>query len=46
MDMALGFISDVFGRETADKISISAEYAWHDNPDWDPFAEKIFGSNI
>jgi hypothetical protein len=46
MDMALGFISDIYGRETADEVALTAEYDWHDNPDWDPFAEKIFGSNI
>ncbi|GBB90856.1 hypothetical protein RclHR1_17980001 [Rhizophagus clarus] len=46
MDMALGFISDVFGREAADEIAITAEYEWHDNPHWDPFAERIFGKNI
>ncbi|GBC09107.1 hypothetical protein RclHR1_08600005 [Rhizophagus clarus] len=41
MDMALGFISDVYGREVADNIALRTEYDWHDNPDWDPFSDKI-----
>lgn len=46
MDMALGFISDIYGKEKANEVAIQAEYDWHDDPHWDPFAEKIFGSNI
>lgn len=45
MDMALGFISDIFGRKAADEVALTAEYDWHDNPDWDPFADKILGTN-
>ncbi|RIA93151.1 ThiJ/PfpI domain-containing protein [Glomus cerebriforme] len=46
MDMALGFISDVYGKEIANKIASKTEYDWHDNPDWDPFSDKILEKNI
>ena len=37
-DMALGFIADVCGRETAEKTARYAEYTWNDDPANDPFA--------
>jgi putative intracellular protease/amidase len=40
MDMALGLIAAVFGRETALEAADRAEYAWHEDRDWDPFAER------
>ncbi|WP_170238655.1 DJ-1/PfpI family protein [Streptococcus suis] len=38
MDMALGFVSDQFGRVLAEKIARQAEYNWQDSPDRDDFA--------
>ncbi|MDY0235607.1 MAG: DJ-1/PfpI family protein [Gudongella sp.] len=40
MDMALGFIRDIFSREKADKAAKYIEYIWNDNPDYDPFSLK------
>jgi len=40
MDMALGFISDRYGKEKADLVALLSEYTWHEDPDWDPFSEK------
>ena len=37
-DMALGFIADVFSRETAEKTARYAEYSWNPDPAHDPFA--------
>ena len=37
-DMALGFIADVCGCETAEKTARYAEYTWNDDPANDPFA--------
>jgi len=39
MDMALGFISDMEGKEKAIEISNRIEYSWHDNPEDDPFSK-------
>lgn len=39
MDMNLAVIAHVCGEETARQISVWAEYEWHDDPSWDPFAE-------
>lgn len=39
MDMALGFISDHWGREKAERIALWAEYEWNDDPAADRFAE-------
>ncbi|CAB5210463.1 unnamed protein product [Rhizophagus irregularis] len=41
MDMALGFISDVYGRKVANDVALKTEYDWHTDPNWDPFGEKI-----
>lgn len=38
IDMALGFISDKFGKAKADEISRSIEYVRNTNPDEDVFA--------
>ncbi|RIA97238.1 ThiJ/PfpI domain-containing protein [Glomus cerebriforme] len=46
MDMALGFISDKYGKEVAENVALQTEYDWHKNPDWDPFGDKVFGTNI
>jgi putative intracellular protease/amidase len=39
IDMALGLIANMFGKETAVKIANGAEYVWNDNPKSDPFAK-------
>ncbi|WP_171180666.1 DJ-1/PfpI family protein [Ruegeria sp. HKCCD8929] len=39
MDMALGAIALMHGRETAEMVAMWSEYDWHQNKDWDPFAE-------
>ena len=38
IDMTLGFIADVFGRDCADSTARYAEYTWNPNPGNDPFA--------
>jgi transcriptional regulator GlxA family with amidase domain len=38
MDMALGVIAKLCGRETSLQIARRAEYEWHDDSSWDPFA--------
>jgi putative intracellular protease/amidase len=38
IDMALGFLADKFGRESAEKAASSLEYIWNRNKDNDPFA--------
>jgi len=42
MDMSLALIQKLLGQETADKIAMRAEYDWHRDPSWDPFA-KLHG---
>ncbi|MBF4691945.1 DJ-1/PfpI family protein [Fusibacter ferrireducens] len=39
IDMTLGFIETLFGREEALKISNRFEYTWHEDSEYDPFAE-------
>lgn len=39
MDMALGFIEDLFGKEKSLDISNSIEYFWNENSSYDPFSE-------
>ena len=39
MDMSLALIEKLLGQESAEKIAIWAEYDWHRDPSWDPFAE-------
>jgi putative intracellular protease/amidase len=38
IDMALGFINDMFNIEVADKISHALEYIWNNNSEEDHFA--------
>jgi putative intracellular protease/amidase len=40
MDMALGLIARVFGRETSLEVARRAEYEWHEDKDRDPFAKQ------
>lgn len=42
MDMALTVIAQKFGLEAAESTAIRAEYDWHRDADYDPFA-KIHG---
>ena len=42
MDMSLAVISKTHGLETAEKVAVWAEYDWHRDANWDPFA-KIHG---
>lgn len=39
MDMSLAVMSKLFGRDAAADIAIGAEYEWHEDPSWDPFAK-------
>lgn len=39
IDMALGFVSDRYGRELAEGIARRTEYIWNDDPENDPFAK-------
>ena len=39
IDMSLALIARILGQETAEQVAIWAEYEWHRDPDWDPFAE-------
>ena len=38
MDMALAVIAKSFGREKSLEIAGRAEYEWHEDSSWDPFA--------
>ncbi len=40
MDMALGIIESILGRGTSEKVADWAEYEWHSDSRWDPFAKK------
>ncbi len=40
MDMALAVAADLFGLGRAEEMAEGCEYAWHRDPDWDPFAES------
>jgi transcriptional regulator GlxA family with amidase domain len=39
MDMALGLIARIFDKETSLRVANWAEYDWHQDKDWDPFAK-------
>ncbi|HTQ30005.1 MAG TPA: DJ-1/PfpI family protein, partial [Opitutaceae bacterium] len=39
MDMALAVIAKLRGRERALQVASRAEYEWHEDSSWDPFAE-------
>jgi transcriptional regulator GlxA family with amidase domain len=39
MDMALGLIAKLYGRDTAVRIANAAEYRWHEDATDDPFAK-------
>lgn len=39
IDMALGFIADVFSHDIAKQQSIEIEYDWKEDSEWDPFSD-------
>ncbi len=39
MDMTLALISKLWSRDCALELARRTEYSWHEDPDWDPFAE-------
>jgi transcriptional regulator GlxA family with amidase domain len=39
MDMALGLIARMYDTETSMRIARQAEYDWHQDKGWDPFAK-------
>lgn len=39
MDMSLAVMAKLFGQPVAEAIAVGAEYDWHQDPAWDPFAE-------
>jgi len=42
MDMSLAVIEKILGLDAAEQIATRAEYEWHRDASWDPFA-KIYG---
>jgi transcriptional regulator GlxA family with amidase domain len=40
-DMALAVIARLYGRARAEQIATLAEYAWHADPDRDPFFKDL-----
>lgn len=38
MDMALALVAKLYGEEAANGATTGAEYEWHKDPAWDPFA--------
>ncbi|CAG8491911.1 9759_t:CDS:1, partial [Racocetra persica] len=45
MDMVLGWISDVFGKNYALKASYVAEYVWNSDPNLDSFSGLYLKEN-
>lgn len=39
MDMTLGAIAEMHGEDVARNVAKWCEYTWHDDKEWDPFAE-------
>ena len=39
MDMSLAVIAKLLGQEMADALALGAEYEWHRDASWDPFAK-------
>jgi transcriptional regulator GlxA family with amidase domain len=42
LDMSLHVVERLFGAEKAEQVANLAEYEWHRDPSWDPFA-KLHG---
>ena len=41
MDMAVAVIANLRGRAAALEVASKAEFEWHEDSSWDPFAERI-----
>jgi predicted dehydrogenase len=41
IDMTLGFVCDIMGKEVSEKISYGMEYIWNSDKDFDPFSKEI-----
>ena len=39
MDMSLAVMAKLFGQDAAEFIAVGCEYEWHQDPNWDPFAQ-------
>ncbi|MEQ8653749.1 MAG: DJ-1/PfpI family protein [Kiloniellales bacterium] len=39
IDMTLALIANLLGQEKAERVAAGAEYDWHREPAWDPFAD-------
>jgi hypothetical protein len=42
MDMSLAAISRIAGEQVSEALAMAAEYDWHRDSTWDPFA-KVHG---
>ena len=40
IDMSLGLIQHVLGKKVAEQVADWAEYEWHSDSSWDPFAKR------
>lgn len=40
MDMSLAVARHLFGQDAAEWMADGSEYEWHQNAEWDPFAQK------
>ena len=40
MDMTLALIAKILGQEAAENAALWAEYDWHRDSSWDPFAKR------
>lgn len=45
-DMALGVISNLFGREAAERAAMVSEYTWNDDASYDPFVKYLNAGNV
>ncbi len=41
IDMSLGAIAHLYGTAEAQEMADGCEYEWHENSNWDPFAEQV-----
>ena len=39
MDMSLGLIRHILGNDVSKQVALWAEYEWHNDSSWDPFAK-------
>ncbi|MFK7803755.1 MAG: DJ-1/PfpI family protein [Anaerolineae bacterium] len=44
-DMALGVISNMFGRDAAERAAMVSEYEWNDDASYDPFVKYLNQGN-